>query len=500
MTTATATVIGSGPNGLVAALTLARAGVDVTVYEAMDHPGGGLSTEPFGPPDARHVRDLGSAIHPMVLPSPVLDAWGARDRVEYAIPEVSYAQALVPGRAALAYRDIQRTADALGTDGPAWRRLLGPLAQRIDALARTVLRPQLDVPPHPLMLARFGLRALLHGTALGPRTWRTPEADALLTGVLAHAGARLPSIAPAAAGLLLAATAHADGWPVPLGGASVLANALVEDVEAHGGRIITGRRIERLSEVPADVVLADVDPDSLSRLAGSALPAREARALRRYRHGAGSAKLDLILDGPVPWAAPELAVAPTIHLGGSGEAMRRAENQVQRGRLPHLPYVLVAQPSAVGDRRLGGGAAGLDADPDAAADARHPRSEVLWAYTHVPNGHPGDPTERILRVLERHAPGVRNRVIHAEATSAAELARWNPNLVGGDVGAGVLDLLGALARPRLSPHPSRTGAPGVFLASAAVAPGPGVHGMSGYLAARDALAHLGLPEPFGLAR
>ena len=469
-------MIGSGPNGLAAAVVLARAGVDVTVYEGAATPGGGSRTAAFGPDGFR--RDVCSAVHPLVLPSPFFRALGIAERVQYAVPEISYAHALRPGRAVAAYRDLEATAAGLGEDGAAWRQLLGPLAAHLDELLDTALNPLLRVPPHPVTMARFGARVLEQSTRLGALRWSGEAAPALLSGALAHGLARVPSFPAAAAGLVLAAAAHAPhGWPVPLGGAGVLAQALLDDVQAHGGRVLTGHHVTSVDHLEQDLVLADTSARSLAFLGRRALPARYRRALARTPYGPGIAKIDVALDGPVPWADPLLAQAPTVHVGGTAAEVAAAEASVARGRFPSAPFVLAVQPGVV--------------DPSRAPEGKH----VLWAYAHAPHGDGADRSEAILSALEAHAPGLRERVLHVEKTSAQAAEAENPNYVGGDIASGALSAYRLVARPVLARSPWRTPAKGLYLASSAAVPGPGVHGMAGYLAAVTALQDRGIAVP-----
>lgn len=488
-----AAVIGSGPNGLAAAVVLARAGVDVTVYEGAGTPGGGLRTAPFGPGGTGGlggaggaggadglggaVRDVCSASHPMVLPSPFMRALKITQRMDYVSPEISYAHAVRPGHGVAAYRDIERTAQGLGEDGEAWKRLIGPLAARINEFISVALNPMLRVPPHPVLTARLGLRVLEQSTRLGALRWKGEDAPALLSGVLAHGISRQPSFAAAAAGLTLAATAHAGGWPIPIGGAQVLATTLLADIEAHGGRLRLGHWVESVQELDQELILADVSAKALDSLGGSALPASYRRGLGRVPYGPGVSKLDLLLDGPVPWADPLLHRAATVHVGGTARELNRGENQVIRGGFPERPFILTVQPGVV--------------DPSRAPQGQH----VLWAYSHSPHGNDRDQTQTLLRTLEHHAPGLRDRILHAQHSSAAQEQAENPNYVGGDISSGALTAYRLFARPVLSRAPWRTPLKGLYLCSSAAVPGPGVHGMPGFLAARTALADAGIALP-----
>lgn len=478
MTVRTASVVGSGPNGLAAALTLAMAGIQVTVYESSPTLGGGSKTSPFGP--SGYFRDDCSAVHPMVLPSPFFKAIDISSTVPYAIPEISYAHALEPGRSAFAYRDIERTADHLGGDGQAWSQLLKPLAKQIDRVANFALRPLLRLPQAPLTMAQFGLRAMEQSGPWGALRFRGEEAPALLAGVLAHGSTRLPSFAAAAAGLVLAATAHADGWPIPLGGAQVLTDDLVRRIKELGGRFHPGHTIRSLNEITTDVVIADVSARNFLEISGNRGNPAYVRALGRQHYGQGIAKIDLALDGPVPWADSALAKAPTIHLGGRRRDVFNAENAAMEGRVPSEPFVLAVQPSVLDARRAASG------------------GSTLWAYMHAPRNSAEDYSGVLMSRLESFAPGLNQSVIGATYASPQQTESSNKNYIGGDIASGQLTLRQLLARPVLAPNPWRTGIPGVYLASAATVPGPGVHGMAGFGAALAALRDAGraIPKEF----
>lgn len=465
-----AIVIGSGPNGLAAAVTLARAGLSVQVYERNATVGGGMRTEAITLPG--FVHDICSAVHPLAFASGFFRRFGLDKRVEFAVPTASYGHPLDGGRAAIAYHDLERTAESLGADGPAWRALLGPLVRKADEVAQFTGSQLFQVPRHPITAAQFGLALLSQGGPWWDAPFRGEEAGALLTGVFAHATVELPSLAGAAAGLTLATYAHARGWPVPIGGSQAIADAMVADIEAHGGDVVTGVEIESLGELPsARVVLFDTGMEAAARLGEDRLPAHYLRRVSTFRNGNGVSKADFALSGPVPWSNPELMESPTVHLGGTRAAIAHSESEVAAGRHSTDPYVLVSQPSIV--------------DPTRAPAGQH----VLWAYTHVPRGSTVDQKEAIIRQIERFAPGFRDLIIGSASRTAAEMERYNPNYVGGDISAGAPTLKQLIARPVVSTEPWRMPGRGLYLASAAAAPGPGVHGLSGYYAARSALRH-----------
>ncbi len=470
-------VVGSGPNGLAAAVTLARAGLKVHVYEAAATAGGGLRTAELMEPG--HLHDVCSAVHPMVLASPFFQKFGLARRIDLAIPDISYGTPLDGGRAALAYRSLDRTAAGLGRDGDAFRRFMAPLVDRAEGITDLTLNQLLRVPQHPVAAGLFGLRTLEQGSRLWGARFREDLAPALLTGVAAHAVSPLPSLAAAGAGLMLGALAHAGGWPIPLGGSAAIARAMIADLEAHGGVVETEARIGSLAELPpVRATLLDIAPPGLLRLADGRLPDRYRRALEAFRFGNAACKVDFILSGPVPWAAPGLADAGTVHVGGTRAEMAEAENLVAAGRHPEKPYVLLSQPSRF--------------DSGRAPEGRH----ILWSYCHVPAGSTVDMSDAIIAQLERFAPGFRDLVVGYQVTTAAGLAEYNENYVGGDYGAGLLDLRGMVRRPVLGPVPWRTPLRGVYLCSSSTPPGPGVTGMPGFHAARYALKDIfGLPVP-----
>jgi phytoene dehydrogenase-like protein len=470
-------VVGSGPNGLAAAAVMARAGLSVEVFEAAGTIGGGTRTAELMQPE--HFHDICSAVHPMALASPFFRAFELARRVDLVVPELSFGSPLDGGRAALAYRSLDRTAEVLGRDGDAYRKLMGPLVRRIHGVMDLTQHQLLRFPGDPVAAVLFGLRTLEQGSPLWNVRFREVLAPALLSGVAAHAVSRLPSLAAAGAGLMLTALGHADGWPVPVGGSASIAAALAEDIKARGGVIHTGTPVESLKEVgTARATLLDIAPQGLLKIAGAALPDRYRRSLESFRYGNGSCKVDFILSAPVPWAAGVLADAGTVHVGGTRAELAYAENEVSAGRHPDRPYVLVAQPSPFDNGRAPAG------------------RQILWTYCHVPAGSTRDMGEAVTAQLERFAPGFRDVVVQAHVTTAAELAQYNRNYIGGDFSAGVMDVRGLLKRPVVSPVPWRTPLRGVYLCSSSTPPGPGVTGMPGYHAAKHALKDIfALPVP-----
>ncbi len=470
-------IVGSGPNGLAAAVTLARAGLSVRVYERMARIGGGASTREAVAPGFWH--DSCSAVHPLALASPFFRAFGLASRVEFVTPEVSFAHPLpaAVGGSGIAYRDLDRTVDALGADGPAYRRLLEPLAAHAREIARFTGSSLLRVPPHPVVEARFGLRTLAQGGPLWNAGFHGRVAPAMITGVAAHAIVPQPSPVAAAAGLALQTHAHAGGWPIPIGGSQAISDALTADLLAHGGEIVTDHEVGSLDELTARATVLDVTPRALIRLAGGRMPGRYRRRLERFRYGSGASTVQFALSGPVPWSDERIARAGTVHIGGTREQIAAAERDVLAGRHAASPYVLVSQPSVFDASRAPAG------------------GHALWTYTHVPTGSTLDQTEAVTRAIEQHAPGFRDLIVASRACTAAELAEDNPNYVGGDIAAGAATLGQLLARPVLSLDPWRTPMPGVYLTGASTVPGPGVHGQSGWFAARSVLQ-----REFGIRR
>ena len=471
-----AIVVGSGPNGLAAAAVLARAGLDVTVLEALGVVGGGTRSSELIVPGL--VHDDCSAFHPIAAASPCfadLDLV-AESGLTWLQPTIQCAHPLDDGSAGAMYRSIAQTADALGADGQRWRRLFEPMASRFDDLLADATQPILRLPRHPLTLARFGARSLLPATTLG-RMWRTETTKALWAGVAAHAFARLNGPMTSAVGLMLIVAAHAQGWVVAKGGSQAIATALATDIERHGGRIETGVRVTAAADLPpSDVVMLDVAPSIAADILGDRLPARISRSYRRFRHGPGAFKVDFAIEGDVPWTAPAARHAGTVHLGGSTDEVVAAEATVAGGTMPERPFVLVGQQYL--------------ADPSRSAGNVNP----LWTYAHVPHGYAGDATKAIIDQIERFAPGFRDRIIGTAVRSTTEMSRYNPNYVGGDVIGGASSFTQLLFRPRFAVDPYFTGVPGTYLCSASTPPGAGAHGMCGANAAGRALARL-RPDP-----
>ncbi|WP_433323767.1 phytoene desaturase family protein [Spirillospora sp. CA-294931] len=466
-----AIVVGAGPNGLAAAVTLAREGVEVTVLEAEDAIGGGTRSGQATVPGLLH--DHCAAVHPMGVGSPFLRSLDlAAHGVEWAWPEVDLAHPLDTGEAGVMTRSIDDTARHLGSDGPAWRRVFGPLAEGFDALAEDILRPVVHVPRHPFRLARYGLGAA-RPASLMARRWRTDPARALFAGAAAHAFHPLSAPMSAAIGLMMVASGHRHGWPVARGGSATITTAMASILTGLGGTIETGARVRTVADIPrAGAVLLDLTPKAAADLLGDRLPAHVRRAYRRYKPGPGAFKVDLAVEGGVPWTNDACRKAGTLHLGGTFEEVAAAERDMYRGRMPERPFVLVAQQYL--------------ADPGRSVGDVHP----VYAYAHVPHGYPHDATEAVLAQMERFAPGLRERVVAVASRSTAAMESYNANYVGGDIITGANTALQLAMRPRVALDPYRTGIPGVYLCSAATPPGAGVHGMCGHNAALSALRRL----------
>jgi phytoene dehydrogenase-like protein len=470
-----AIVVGSGPNGLACAVELARNGVEVTVLEAEERIGGGTRTSELTVPGLLH--DDCSATHPMAVGSPFLRSLDLeRHGLEWLWPEIDLAHPLDDGSAGLMVRSIEQTAKGLGEDGAAWKRVFGSASAHFSELLEDIMKPVLHLPSHPLRLVRFGLAAAAPATLLA-RSWRTPQARALFGGVAAHAFSPLNRPMSSSVGCALITACHAFGWPVAKGGSGAIGEALAAALRSHGGTIETGRRVTDLGEMGgADVVVFDLAPGAVAEIAGDRLPARVARAYRRYRHGPGAFKLDLAVEGGVPWTNEACRRAGTVHAIGSFEEIVLAERAVNSGSLPERPFVLVGQQYL--------------ADPERSQGDLHP----VWAYAHVPSGYAGDASEAALGQIERFAPGFRERIVESNVRGPAELATYNANYVGGDIITGANTPVQILFRPRVALDPYSCGASGLYICSAATPPGAGAHGIGGYNAAHSALRFLGIAQ------
>jgi phytoene dehydrogenase-like protein len=466
-----AVVVGSGPNGLSAAVVLAQKGRSVLVVEAAETLGGGTRSAELTLPG--FVHDACSAIHPMAAGSPFWKTLPlAEHGLEWIQPEVTFAQPLDGGWAVAQFRSVEATAERLGRDADAYRRLMGPLAAGAEGLFADLLGPP-KLPRHPLTVARFGLNALRSGRGLAESHFRAPEARALVAGLAAHAVLPLERRPGAAIALLLGVAGHAVGWPFPRGGAQKIADALASYFRSLGGEVRTGWRVAPVDELPpAKAVLLDLSPKGVLALAGRKLPDRYRRALARFRHGPGVFKVDWALAGPIPWQAEECRRAGTVHVGGTLEEVAAAELAPWRGEHAERPFVMLTQPGAFDPTRAPAG------------------KTTAWGYCHVPSGSTLDVTERIEGQVERFAPGFGDLILARHTTNCAEMERLDPNYVGGDIVGGVADLRQVFARPVLSANPYATPARGLFICSASTPPGAGVHGMCGYFAAKAALRRM----------
>ncbi len=474
MTTLTAydaVVVGAGPNGLAAAITLARAGRSVVVLEAKNTVGGGIRSAELTLPE--FIHDVCAAVHPLAAGSHFfrtlpLDQHG----LEWIYPPAALAHPLDDGTAVIVERSIDTTGETLGQDATAYRRLMKPLAADWDKLAREFLGP-LRFPRHPMAMARFGLLALWPAATLARLAFRGERARAIFGGMACHSIMPLEQVTTAAFGLVLGILAHVVGWPIPRGGSQSIADAMSSYLRSLGGEIVTGRSVECMDELPPHrAVLFDVTPRQLERIAGKQLPGGYRRKLRGFRHGPGVFKMDFALDGPIPWQTKACALASTVHLGGTLGEIAAAERAVWRGEHPDQPFVILAQPSLF--------------DPTRVPQGKH----TAWAYCHVPNGSTLDMSARIEAQIERFAPGFRDRILARSTHNTLDMERYNPNYIGGDITGGVQDLRQLFTRPVARLNPYTTPAKGIYLCSSSTPPGGGVHGMCGYFAAQAALGAL----------
>ena len=468
----TAVVVGGGPNGLAAAVTLAAQGVDVTVLEASAEVGGGARSSEAIVPGLLH--DHCSAIHPMAAGSPFLGSLDLDRRgLQWRWPEIDCVHPLDDGTAGVLHRSIEDTAAALDDDGKRWRLLFETPSAHFDALSTAITGPLLRVPKHPLALARFGTPTVLPASTVA-RFFRTAPARALFGGVAAHAFRPLHYPMTAAIGLGIITAGHRYGWPVAAGGSQSITDALVALLDDLGAKIETGMPITSAAQLPpVDATLFDLAPGAIAGILGDRLPARIARAYRRFRHGPGAFKVDFAVEGGVGWTNPDAHRSGTVHLGGDYAELAATERDIHAGRMPARPFVLVGQQYL--------------ADPDRSVGNVVP----VWTYAHVPHGYTGDATEAIITQIGRFAPGFRDRIIGQAVRSTTEMSVYNPNYVGGDIITGAKDIRQLVFGPRTTLNPYSLGIPGSYICSAATPPGPGAHGMCGYNAAQVALKHLG---------
>lgn len=464
-------MIGAGPNGLAAAIVLAQAGVDVEVFEAEPQSGGAARTMELTLPGFRH--DFGSAVHPMAAGSPFFSSLPLKDYgLEWIHSPAPLAHPFDDGKAIILERNLDDAIAAFGSDGPAWRRVMEPLASHWGELAGDILRPMFALPQHPFLLARFGLKAFLPATFLARQEFRNERTRALFAGLAAHSFLDLNRPLSASFGMVLGATAHAIGWPIPRGGAQSIANALSGYLTDLGGQITTSTRIENLQELPkCDVVLCDVTPRQLLHLSQKKLSKSYRNRLAEYRYGPGIFKVDYALASPIPWQARECLHAATVHVGGSMAEIVASEAAMSKGKYSERPFVLVAQPTVF--------------DPSRAPEGKH----IAWAYCHIPNGSKIDVLASLENQIERFAPGFRDCVLARRIFSPADLEAMDANLIGGDISGGAVDLRQFFFRPTWSQY--KTSAKGIYLCSSSTPPGGGVHGMCGYHAAKLALRQFG---------
>lgn len=463
-----AVVVGAGPNGLSAAIELARNGIDVLVLEAEETVGGAARTDELTLPGFRH--DVGSAVYPLGIGSPFLSSLPLEDHgLEWVQPDVPLAHPLDDGRVVLLGRDLAETAAGLGPDEGPYRRLVEPFCRMWPTFLDHVLDAPTRVPRDPALMLRFGVRALRPLPSLA-RPFRTVEGRALLAGTAAHAAIPLERPLAGAVGLTLMVAGHCVGWPIPRGGAGALTRALASLLESLGGTVETGARVQSLDELPTTrATLLAITHRQVAEVAGDRLPPAYRRSMATWEYGPGAFKVDWALDAPIPWRSPEVSRAATVHIGGTLEEIARAERAPWEGRVGDRPFVLLAQPTLF--------------DPARAPDGRH----VAWAYCHVPNGWGGDATDLVEAQVERFAPGFRERILARSVHGPAALESWDANLVGGDVNGGALTLSQTFGPLRSALHPWSTPADGLYVCSASRPPGGGVHGMVGYRAAREAL-------------
>ncbi|RZK80245.1 MAG: NAD(P)/FAD-dependent oxidoreductase [Pedobacter sp.] len=465
-----AVVVGSGPNGLAAAITLRQEGLSVLLIEGKDVIGGGLSSAEFTLPG--FVHDVCSAIHPLALGSPFFSTLPLADHgLTYLQPDLAAAHPFDGGTAAVLAHSVEETAKALGADEQLYLDIFKPVVRDWPLIAADVLAP-LHFPKHPIAMAQFGLKALTSATFLAKR-FKTKEAKGLWAGMAAHAIQPLTNLSTSAIALVLMTAGHLKGWPIPQGGSKEIANALASYFISLGGKIQTGQFVKRMEELPsAKTVLFDVTPQQLLQIAGHRFSSLYKWQLERFRYGMGVFKIDWALDGPIPFTAPEVRKAGTVHIGNTIEEIALSEKITWEGQHSDKPYVLLAQQSLFDDTR--------------APEGKH----TAWAYCHVPRGSTKDMTAIIEQQIERFAPGFKDLILAKHTMNTVDIQAYNPNYIGGDINGGVIDLGQLFTRPVLRPSPYRTSAKGLYICSSSTPPGGGVHGMCGYHAAKQALSDI----------
>ena len=462
-----AIIVGSGPNGLAAAITLQKAGLSVLIVEAKPTIGGGMRTAELTLPGFKH--DICSAIHPMAMGSPFFADLPLHEHgLEFVHAPLPAAHPLDNGKAVILSRSIEETAASLGTDRQAYLDLIQPLVQSWSKIVDDTLGP-LGIPKHPLLLAQFGLKALQPASWIAKR-FETEEAKALWGGMTAHSIQPLTNYSSAAIGMVLSAVGHIYGWPIPKGGSQSIADALASYFISLGGKIETNFLVKSLEQLPSsDAVLFDVTPKQLLQIAGDKFSSLYKWQLERYRYGMGVFKIDWALDGPIPFTAQECSKAATIHLGNTFNEIAAGEQLASAGGYPEKPFVLLAQQSLF--------------DPSRAPEGKH----TAWAYCHVPNGSTADRTDAIENQVERYAPGFKDQILAKSTMNSAQIEAYNPNYIGGDINGGIIDIGQLFTRPALRLSPYRTSSKGIYICSSSTPPGGGVHGMCGYHAAKTAL-------------
>ena len=473
MSTYDAIIIGSGPNGLAAAITLAQNGQKVLVLEAKDTIGGGTRTAEITLPGFQH--DICSAIHPLGVASPFFSNLPLTDYgLEWIHSPVALAHPLDDGRAAILTRSLEESSASMGQDGRAYQRLMAPLVDSWQEILGDILGP-LPVPPrHPFSLMRFGLQAIRSARGLADRHFQSDTARSLFAGLAGHGMLPLEEPTTASIALVLGMLAHTVGWPIPKGGSQAISNAMAAYLNSLGGEIITGQEVTSLDDLPdSTAVLMDVTPRQIVQICGDRLPSRYRQGLEKYRYGPGVCKVDYALSGAIPWKSADCGRAGTVHLGGTLEEISVSESAVWRGEHPEKPLVLLAQQSLFDETR--------------APDGKH----TAWAYCHVPNGSTSDVSERITAQIERFAPGFRDLILAKHVHTASQMQAYNPNYVGGDINGGVQDWRQLFTRPVARWSPYTTPVKGLYICSSSTPPGGGVHGMCGYHAARSVLKEIG---------